>query len=72
MGGPAGLSGRGEDGIDPAPDAAEAVLADQAAGEFAVRSALTRAIESLREVFRTIARSGPVTDEVLREVVADV
>ncbi|MFD4945856.1 hypothetical protein ACFVYE_23830 [Streptomyces sp. NPDC058239] len=70
---------------------AEAVLVDQAAGEFAVRFALTRAIESLREVLRvaesrgarirdepcatdggTVDRSGPVTDEVLREVVADV
>ncbi|MGW3659897.1 sulfatase [Streptomyces sp. NPDC005151] len=37
---------------------AEAVLADQAAGELAVRFALTRAIESLREVLRVAESRG--------------
>ncbi|MFB7187189.1 hypothetical protein ACFCZT_18245 [Streptomyces sp. NPDC056230] len=69
---------------------AEAVLADQATGELAFRYALTRAVESLREVLRvaesrgarirdepcatdggTADRSGPVTDEALREVAAN-
>ncbi|MFG3294424.1 hypothetical protein ACGF3G_37180 [Streptomyces sp. NPDC048179] len=41
---------------------ARAVLADEKAGEYAVRSALTRATESLEDVIRiAVSRGGRIT-----------